>query len=238
MSSYIPELHYYALSLALPRDGDASWNVYTHWVGWADDNRCHEIRAASRVRPERMAAIWENSGEDFVVVNDLKQLFIFLHLGGNALVEHATADRHLHDIVKPESSVRSGNSGFRAVADIPESEFARAPTPKQRMRILKRDSYRCRICGRRSSDHVDVELHVHHIRPWARGGLTEDENLITLCHTCHRGLEPHDDPVLFELLPSRRQGRSVGAVHLVANTVSRCEIVGQQRTGNDAPKSS
>ncbi len=45
-----------------------------------------------------------------------------------------------------------------------------------------------------------LELHVHHIRPWAEGGLTEIANLITLCGTCHRGLEPHEDTTLFEYI--------------------------------------
>jgi hypothetical protein len=27
-----------------------------------------------------------------------------------------------------------------------------------------------------------------------------NENLITLCHTCHKGLEPHEDWALFELI--------------------------------------
>jgi hypothetical protein len=68
------------------------------------------------------------------------------------------------------------------------------------MRIFKRDNFRCRLCGRRADDHVDVELHVHHIRPWADGGVTYLDNLITLCHTCHKGLEPHGDLSLFDLL--------------------------------------
>ena len=61
------------------------------------------------------------------------------------------------------------------------------------MRVLKRDEYRCRICGRKEADHVDVELHVHHVKPWAKGGLTVEDNLATLCHTCHKGLDPHED---------------------------------------------
>ncbi|MBI5454949.1 MAG: HNH endonuclease [Deltaproteobacteria bacterium] len=43
-------------------------------------------------------------------------------------------------------------------------------------------------------------LHVHHIRPWAKGGVTDETNLITLCHTCHAGLSPHCELSLFEML--------------------------------------
>ena len=41
---------------------------------------------------------------------------------------------------------------------------------------------------------------MHHIRPWAAGGITEERNLITLCHTCHNGLAPHFEHGLFRLI--------------------------------------
>jgi hypothetical protein len=70
------------------------------------------------------------------------------------------------------------------------------------MAVLKRDDFRCQICGRRANDYVDVELNVHHVRPWGQGGLTKENNLVTLCRTCHKGLDPHFDPKLYELVPS------------------------------------
>ena len=73
---------------------------------------------------------------------------------------------------------------------------------KNRMKVLRRDDYRCKICGRRSMDYVDVELNVHHIRPWSMGGLTKGNNLITICRTCHKGLDPHFDYKLYELIDS------------------------------------
>jgi hypothetical protein len=33
------------------------------------------------------------------------------------------------------------------------------------------------------------------------GGLTEKDNLITLCHTCHMGLDPHFELGLYSLVP-------------------------------------
>jgi hypothetical protein len=70
------------------------------------------------------------------------------------------------------------------------------------MQVLNRDDRRCRICGRRPDDDTDLVLHVHHIRPWEKGGVTDPTNLITLCHTCHSGLVPHDDHSLFNQMPS------------------------------------
>lgn len=58
-------------------------------------------------------------------------------------------------------------------------------TAKLRYEILKRDGFRCQICG--ASQEDGVKLHVDHIKPVARGGLTVSENLRTLCQSCNLG---------------------------------------------------
>jgi len=52
-------------------------------------------------------------------------------------------------------------------------------TPQQKEAILKRDGYRCVICGRGRKD--GVELHVDHIKPRYLGGKSTIENGQTLC---------------------------------------------------------
>ena len=58
-------------------------------------------------------------------------------------------------------------------------------TPKKRYEILKRDNFKCQICGRTQADGVKLE--VDHIIPISKGGKTVDENLRTLCHDCNIG---------------------------------------------------
>lgn len=58
-------------------------------------------------------------------------------------------------------------------------------TAGMRAQILKRDEYRCRMCGA-SPDH-GATLHVDHIFPVSRGGTTTPENLQTLCQDCNLG---------------------------------------------------
>jgi len=50
---------------------------------------------------------------------------------------------------------------------------------KQKKEILKRDGYRCVICGRDEKD--GVELHIDHIKPKDFGGEATIENGQTLC---------------------------------------------------------
>ncbi len=49
-----------------------------------------------------------------------------------------------------------------------ERQFNRPVGPKQRFDILRRDKFTCQYCGRSAPD---VELHVDHIIPRAKGGL-------------------------------------------------------------------
>lgn len=55
----------------------------------------------------------------------------------------------------------------------------------RRFAILKRDGYRCQLCGNSQDD--GVKLHVDHRRPLAIGGSNEDDNLWTLCDKCNLG---------------------------------------------------
>jgi len=56
-------------------------------------------------------------------------------------------------------------------------------TPKLKRAILKRDNYRCVICGRGKRE--GVELHVDHIKPKDLGGKATFDNGQTLCSRCN-----------------------------------------------------
>ncbi|MCK6123928.1 HNH endonuclease [Microbacterium sp. EYE_5] len=57
-------------------------------------------------------------------------------------------------------------------------------TPKMRIDVLQRDGRRCRACGATADD---ATLHIDHIIPVSRGGLTEMSNLQVLCQSCNLG---------------------------------------------------
>ncbi len=55
---------------------------------------------------------------------------------------------------------------------------------KRWWRVLKRDQFTCRYCGRKPPD---VKLQVDHVRALANGGKTVLENLVTACTSCNIG---------------------------------------------------
>jgi hypothetical protein len=199
---------YYALSIFLGETGKPEYTSFTGFVAFTDDSRRHEIREASLVHADRMLDAWRQLEEPGMVVNTPDEFGLFFSFGGHAVVEQTLAESVVPEWLAPNATVRVGEWGFASPSCLPSTAMQRAPAPKLRMRIIKRDAFRCRVCGRSPSEHGDLELHVHHVRPWAAGGVTEERNLITLCHTCHNGLDPHYEHALFRLLPQDTTDRA------------------------------
>jgi len=191
---------YYEITLLGNSDGSVTRSITTQFAGYTETKPRRELREASLVHPEKMLYALMQIGEPALVINDKSDLTIFFLFGGHAIVEKSLAAEFFSELIEPRESAFSQVNGRLMVSSLPKQLLQHAPARKMRMRVLKRDSYKCRVCGRTPANDVDIELHVHHIYPWGQGGVTEEENLITLCHTCHDGLEPHFDFDLFSLI--------------------------------------
>ncbi|WP_454647398.1 HNH endonuclease [Bradyrhizobium liaoningense] len=210
---------YHAITLTADDELNVTFGTHSQWVGWTEDGR-HEIRK-SRLVYSGFAELWKKLNLPYCFVHTADELIIFTLAGGNALVERELAEQMFPDLLGPHPSIPHGRMGYQAPELFDQSAFRRAPTPKVRMQIFNRDGRKCRICGRRPDENLDLVLHVHHIRPWEKGGLTDPSNLITLCHTCHSGLAPHQDLSLCDYIdppgddPIGRKPTEF--IHLVAN---------------------
>ena len=56
---------------------------------------------------------------------------------------------------------------------------------RARFEIFKRDGFRCKYCGAVPSDTVILEI--DHVKPIAKGGTNDPDNLVTACFSCNRG---------------------------------------------------
>ncbi len=69
---------------------------------------------------------------------------------------------------------------------IEEEKPKRQPIkPSLRFEILKRDDYRCQMCGVTAKDGATLEI--DHIHPVSKGGTNEPDNLQVLCRDCNAG---------------------------------------------------
>jgi hypothetical protein len=192
---------YYALTLSADKAANIIWSSVSEWVA-EGSKPMWEMRAPGLIDPYRVQMAWNAAGQDHMVVSDRVSLGSFLRAGGNALVAQSVARQWLPNVLHPVECI-PGNPSMpsQPLEAIARASLAHAPSKKLRMQVLCRDDFRCQICGRRAADYVDIELHVHHIRPHGMGGLTEPGNLISLCHTCHGGLDPHYEARLLSMVP-------------------------------------
>ncbi|QID19374.1 HNH endonuclease [Nitrogeniibacter mangrovi] len=196
-----PNALYYHCSAVIDPEKGLQWSVQTQWCGYADERPRREIRKGCLYHGEAQRNWLHEAGYPALLINDELDLKYFYLLGGNALILQELAEKRFAHHIEPTVCLReSGGLGFASADSLSKTQLQHAPTKTVRMEVLTRDGRRCQICGRSPAYYVDVELHVHHAIPWGKGGMTEVQNLITLCKTCHDGLEPHCDMDLVNLL--------------------------------------
>lgn len=84
--------------------------------------------------------------------------------------------------------VQSNGTKFKPTSAINKSRKTnRDPSLSVRYNVLKRDHFKCVICGKSPAKTSGVELHIDHIIPWSKGGETTLKNLRTLCSKCNLG---------------------------------------------------
>ena len=66
----------------------------------------------------------------------------------------------------------------------------------RREAILHRDNYTCQCCGKKN-----CRLEVHHVKFRSNGGTDDEENLLTLCEDCHKGV--HAGTVVLSKKPKK-----------------------------------
>jgi len=59
------------------------------------------------------------------------------------------------------------------------------PAERTRLAVLRRDNYKCCLCGASPAHDENVVLHIDHIKPVSRGGKPNIMNLWTLCGKCN-----------------------------------------------------
>jgi 5-methylcytosine-specific restriction endonuclease McrA len=93
------------------------------------------------------------------------------------------------DRIGPRSNASLGSPSSRPGRTLTRGGVPRARDPLPaglRFRILVRDGFRCRYCGR-SGDASGVVLHVDHVVPVAAGGTASEDNLRAACEECNLG---------------------------------------------------
>lgn len=78
------------------------------------------------------------------------------------------------------------------VAARPRQEDQRTIPVGLRYQVLRRDNFKCVLCGRSPATDQKIVLHVDHVIAFARGGKTRLDNVRSLCQDCNLGKRAGD----------------------------------------------
>ena len=193
---YPKKQSYYKISLKYSDDKEGYLSLFTRWVG-EEDNM--EIRVGDLVNADKVYDDFKRVlKQNIAVLEEPGDLKMFLSVGGHALVNEEIVAKHWMELATPRIAVTDRfYENYISYDSLNKPYTKRYARGVLRMEVFKRDSFRCRICGKSEDDNPDVRLEVHHIQPWSEGGLTYPGNLITLCLNCHDGISIVDRQFLY-----------------------------------------
>lgn len=103
----------------------------------------------------------------------------------------ASTYRKIEDVGTIETNLLLWLAGWdearlrNAIRIVNGARQGRTIPPSIRFAVLKRDAYRCQLCGQAAGDGTTLE--VDHKIAWAKGGGNGADNLWTLCRECNLG---------------------------------------------------
>lgn len=205
LQEFVPDAVYYEVQVVMPDEKTVRWSAFTHWAGFSkktSNQPIRELREISPIDPEKSRRLLTEVGTPPVVVNTVADLLLFRMMGGYAIIEKSLCENYLPHVCKIDKAAKSYTClGFDSLSSKPhDAVWKRKAEGELRKTILKRDAYECQRCHASVTAEKSATLTAHHIFPWSKGGLTEEDNLITLCLACNAEIEDRYDFSLYELI--------------------------------------
>ncbi len=183
---------YYHVILKPLSNGGVGWQWQSKYVGHTKKTSnlpAREKRRICEVHPENMRTALRSLGEPPMTINSISDFLTFSFMGGHGIIRKTLFEQCIPEYCDAKTSVISyTDAGYMDVDSKPRDVVRhRKAQGETREAVLVRDKYQCKLCGKALPD-ASQDRQVHHIDPWNHGGLTEVNNLITLCTSCHLSL--------------------------------------------------
>ena len=124
--------------------------------------------------------VWDYLGKQ-PIINDMEMYPSEIHWG-TYFNQFGSWKKALTEFVKYK------NNG--EIIDFKESSFRqkrKSLTNSLRYDVMRKDNFKCRLCGKSPANDIKIRLEIDHILPVSKGGTNDLNNLQTLCQFCNSG---------------------------------------------------
>src|SRR5208283_1973610 len=143
---------------------------------------------------ENLEQLWERLGKQPIREDFVKPLSRYSHsvysrrFGTYRKALEAFVASFERQTVEPKQDSQEAPQGeIDATPAMPAHRTSRSISWRTRFLVMRRDDFKCRLCGVAPAIKPGTVLVVEHVHPWASGGETVMENLQTLCEQCNGG---------------------------------------------------
>lgn len=174
----------------------AYFTTFTKHLEYGRHNR--ERREPDAIKTNVMANALEELGYFLYIITRQEHFKYWLNKYGWAIVSKEFCRSNMAEWLTPKYCLKTSHKTFWD-ATLLTNDTNKHPIPKGLQRkIRNRDGNACKLCGIKSSD--DRSLTGHHIRPFSKGGMTAEDNLLTLCRSCNENIGDEYLPKLYEFI--------------------------------------
>ena len=170
-----------------------SWDAAIEQAGLTASPLYHK-RTTDEQMFENLEHLWESLGRqptryDFVKPLSQYSYGIYPRRFGSfrKALEAFVASLEKRDGEPAEAPTKETSVDTLQVAVVKRHRTSRTISWRMRFLVMRRDDFKCRICGASPAMKPGTLLVVDHIDPWVDGGETVMENLQTLCEPCNGG---------------------------------------------------
>lgn len=177
-----------------------SYAVRGHWRTLGDTDRAGHDQCGKRVQGKTWVRDHEKgyTGQyPFPTTSETRSSSVVINIKeplsyGRDVIQSADSIASQRDDETPQcTSVRGADTTTTAPSLEWRAQERAKLTFQFRYFILRRDHYRCCLCGRSAADENGIKLHVDHKVPIEQWGRTVETNLWTLCSDCNQGKGVH-----------------------------------------------
>ena len=135
---------------------------------------------------DNIQRVWQAKGKQ-PVRSDMNNSSVSTISSGAYLRRFGTWTEALRSFVDCMDSEDTSKDGLNSDNASGSTSKAREVNLRLRWKVMRRDNFKCCLCGASPAKDPSVELHIDHIIPWSKGGETTMDNLRTLCSKCNLG---------------------------------------------------